>query len=117
MNCNLQQKREGKMEAHSLNVADLDNSRNRYWGSRLAVVGTGQAFILVLIRRVSGCTSLFTDINNTLYEVFSGSIRGTQQGQPLKRTLSIFDLGTSGWQTGHLKIHLLCISCILQIKQ
>lgn len=80
-----------KMEVHSLNVADLDNSRNRYWGSRLAVVGTRQAFILALIRWISDCTSLFTNINNTLYVVFSGSIGGAQKGRLLRHTLSIFD--------------------------
>lgn len=53
----------GKMDAC---YADLDNSRNRYWGSSLAVVGTRQAFILALIRWVSGRISLVTNKINTL---------------------------------------------------
>lgn len=53
----------GKMDAC---YADLDNSRNRYWESSLAVVGTRQAFILALIRWVSGRISLVTNKINTL---------------------------------------------------
>lgn len=52
----------GKMETH----ADLDDSRNRYWGGILAVVGTRQGFILVLIRWVLVGTSLVTNESNTL---------------------------------------------------